>query len=58
MALGTLGNIGMPALAEELCPAVIQKAFTDDKTTPVYVKKKATLCLLSFMRRRKQIYNE
>jgi hypothetical protein len=32
LALSTLGNIGSPQLAQEMSPAVIHKAFTEDRT--------------------------
>jgi AP-2 complex subunit alpha len=32
LALSTLGNIGSPDLAKEMSPAVIHKAFTEDRT--------------------------
>jgi AP-2 complex subunit alpha len=57
LALGTLGNIGSPALAKELGGCVINKALTDSRNCPIYVRKKACLCLLSFLRRNKQIYD-
>jgi len=31
LALSTLGNIGSPELAREMSPAVVHKAFTDDR---------------------------
>lgn len=58
LALSTLGNIGSPELAKEMSPAVIHKAFTEDRMIPIQVKKKACLCLLSFMRRQKDIYDK
>ncbi len=57
LALSTLGNIGSPELAREMSPAVIHKAFTEDRMVSHQVKKKACLCLLSFMRRQKDIYD-
>lgn len=58
LALSTLGNIGSADLARELSPAILHKAFTDDKITPINVKKKACMCLLSFLRRYRQIYDQ
>jgi AP-2 complex subunit alpha len=57
LALSTLGNIGSADLAKELSPAVIHKALSDDRQTTVGVRKKACLCLLSFLRREKSIYD-
>lgn len=57
LALSTLGNIGSGELARELSPAILHKVFTDDRTTPINVKKKACMCLLSFIRRDKSIYD-
>lgn len=58
LALSTLGNMGIPDLAKELSPAVINKAFSDEKGCPDGVKKKACMCLLSFMRREKSIFDQ
>ena len=51
LALGTLGNMCPPSLATELAPAVVHKCLQETRSTPLYVRKKATVCLLSFMRR-------
>lgn len=53
LALGTLGNIGSANLAKELGGNVISKALTESRSVPIYVRKKACLCLLSFLRRHK-----
>ena len=58
LALSTLGNIGSPYLAQELAPAVIHKTLTENRSCPLYVKKKACMCLLSFLRREKAIYDK
>jgi vesicle coat complex subunit len=58
LALGTLGNIGSPSLAKDLGMCVISKALSDSRAVPIYVRKKACLCLLSFLRRHKQLYNQ
>lgn len=58
LALGTLGNIGSPGLAKDLGICVISKALADNRSVPIYVRKKACLCLLSFLRRYKQLYNK
>ena len=58
LALSTLGNIGSPYLAQELAPAVIHKTLSENRSCPLYVKKKACMCLLSFLRREKQIYDK
>ena len=57
LALGTLGNIGSPALAKDLGLCVVNKALSDQRSVPIYVRKKACLCLLSFLRRHKQLYD-
>ena len=57
LALSTLGNIGSGDLARELSPAILHKVFTDDRTIPINVKKKACMCLLSFIRHDKNIYD-
>ena len=56
LALGTLGNMAPPSIATELAPAVIHKSLQENRSTPVYVRKKACMCLLSLMRRQKLIY--
>ena len=56
LALGTLGNMAPPSLATELAPAVIHKCLIENRSTPVYVRKKATMCLASMLRRQKLIY--
>ena len=55
LALATLGNIGFPDLVPELAPIVVDKAFGRD--TNSYVRKRAILCLLSFFRRNRSIYD-
>lgn len=57
LALGTLGNIGSPVLAKELGACVVSKALSDNRSVPIYVRKKACLCLLSFLRRNKNLYD-
>jgi vesicle coat complex subunit len=51
LVLSTLGNLGSAELAKELSAGIIFKAFTDDRQVPVSIRKKAVLCLLSFIRR-------
>lgn len=58
LALGTLGNIGSPSLAKDLGMCVVSKALSESRSIPIYVRKKACLCLLSFLRRHKQLYNQ
>lgn len=59
LALGTLGNIGSASLAKELGANVLAKALSENsRSVPIYVRKKACLCLLSFLRRHKQIYDK
>lgn len=54
LALATLGNIGFAEVVPELAPVVVEKAF--DAQTNSYVRKRAIMCLLSFFRRNKSIY--
>lgn len=54
LALATLGNIGFSELVPELSHIVVEKAF--DKDTNSYVRKRAIMCLLSFLKRNKSIY--
>jgi AP-2 complex subunit alpha len=54
LALATLGNIGFSELVPELSHIVVEKAF--DKDTNSYVRKRAIMCLLSFFKRNKSIY--
>lgn len=56
LALATLGNIGFPELVPELAPIVIEKAFAPN--TNSYVRKRAIMCLLSFFRRNRSIYDQ
>lgn len=58
LAISTLGNIGSQQLATELSPAIIHKALSDNRSITTQVRKKACICLLSFMRKNKDIYNE
>jgi vesicle coat complex subunit len=59
LALGTLGNIGSASLAKDLGANVMAKALSENsRSVPIYVRKKACLCLLSFLRRHKQIYDK
>lgn len=55
LALATLGNIGFAELVPELAPIVIQKTFNPQENS--YVRKRAIICLLSFFRRNRTIYN-
>jgi len=57
LALATIGNIGSIELANELAPIVVHKAFDEKRGTPVYVRKRACLTLLSFFKRNKSIFN-
>lgn len=54
LALATLGNIGFSEVVPELAPIVIEKAFSP--TTNSYVRKRAIICLLSFFRRNRTIF--
>jgi AP-2 complex subunit alpha len=56
LALATLGNIGFPELVPELADIVIKKSFHKD--TNSYVRKRAIMCLLSFFRRNRSIYEQ
>ena len=58
LALATVGNIGSTELANELSDIVIQKAFNEARSCPVYVRKRACLTLLSFFKRNRAIYHE
>lgn len=55
LALATLGNIGFPELVPELTPVVLGKVF--NPKTNSYVRKRAIICLLSFLRRNRSIYD-
>jgi vesicle coat complex subunit len=57
LALATIGNIGSAELAKELADIVAHKAFDERRGTPVYVRKRACLTLLSFFKRNRAIYN-
>jgi vesicle coat complex subunit len=56
LALATIGNIGSIELSKELATVVAHKAFDERRGTPVYVRKRACLTLLSFFKRDKNIY--
>jgi len=58
LALATVGNIGSLELANELGDLVMNKAFDERRGTPVYVRKRACLTLLSFFKRNRAIYNQ
>jgi vesicle coat complex subunit len=58
LALATVGNIGSVELANELSEVVMNKAFDERRGTPVYVRKRACLTLLSFFKRNRSIYNQ
>jgi AP-2 complex subunit alpha len=58
LAISTLGNIGSSQLAKEMSPAIIHKAMSDNRGITTQVRKKACICLLSFMRKNKDIYDE
>jgi AP-2 complex subunit alpha len=58
LALATIGNIGSLELANELAGVVVHKAFDERRGTPVYVRKRACLTLLSFFKRNKAIFSE
>jgi len=55
LALGTLGNIGFAEMVPELAPIVVEKVFAAG--TNSYVRKRAVMCLLSFFRRNRSIYD-
>ena len=57
LALATIGNIGSIELSNQLASVVAMKAFDERRGTPVYVRKRACLTLLSFFKRDKGIYN-
>jgi len=56
LALATLGNIGFPEMVPELAPIVMEKAFAQNQNS--YVRKRAIMCLLSFFRRNRSIYDQ
>lgn len=56
LALATLGNIGFAELVPELADIVVAKTFNPN--TNSYVRKRAIICLLSFFRRNRSIYNQ
>ena len=56
LALSTIANIGSLELANDLSGIVLTKVFTD-RSCPNYVKKRACLTLLSFLKRNRSIYN-
>ena len=56
LALSTLGNMAPASMANELAPAVIHKCLQENRSTPLYVRKKACMCLLALLRRQKLIY--
>lgn len=58
LALATIGNIGSVELATELGEIVMYKAFDERRGTPVYVRKRACLTLLSFFRRNRNVFNQ
>ena len=58
LALATIGNIGSVELANDLADVVIQKAFNEQRSTPIYVRKRACLTLLSFFKRNRAIFNQ
>lgn len=57
LALATIGNIGSIELSKQLASVVAMKAFDERRGTPIYVRKRACLTLLSFFKRDKGIYN-
>lgn len=58
LALATVGNIGSLELANELSDIVMQKAFSETRACPTYVRKRACLTLLSFLKRNRAIFNQ
>lgn len=56
LALATLGNIGFAEMVPELADIVIEKCFSQH--TNSYVRKRAIMCLLSFFRRNRSIYDQ
>jgi hypothetical protein len=58
LALSTIGNIGSAELAGDLSGVVLQKVFGEARTCPIYVRKRACLVLLSFLKRFRAIYNQ
>ena len=55
LALATLGNIGFAEMVPHLKDVVIEKAFSPNINS--YVQKRAIMCLLSFFRRDRSIYD-
>ena len=55
LALATLGNIGFAEMVPQLKDIVIEKAFSPNINS--YVQKRAIMCLLSFFRRDRSIYD-
>jgi vesicle coat complex subunit len=58
LALATIGNIGSVELANELGEIVMYKAFDERRGTPIYVRKRACLTLLSFFRRSRTVFHQ
>ncbi|CDW83693.1 ap-2 complex subunit alpha-2-like [Stylonychia lemnae] len=58
LALATVGNIGSVELATQLDEIVIHKAFSEDRSIPKQVRKRALLTLLSFFKRNRASYNQ
>jgi len=56
--MSTIGNIGSMKLAEDLSPLIVSHVFSDVQSHPIYVKKRACLVLLSFLKRKKSLFNE
>ena len=58
LALSTIGNIGSIELANELSSIVLSKVFNEQRSCPVYIRKRSCLALLSFLKRNRSIYNQ
>jgi AP-2 complex subunit alpha len=57
LALSTIANIGAVEFAKALGPAVQRLAFAEDYRPSYFIQKKACLCLYSFFKRNRDIFN-
>lgn len=57
LALSTIANIGATEFAKTLGPAVQRLAFAEDYKPSYFIQKKACLCLYSFFKKNRDIFN-
>jgi AP-2 complex subunit alpha len=57
LALSTIANIGASEFANSLGPAVQRLAFAEDYRPSYFIQKKACLCLYSFFKRNREVFN-